>query len=484
MGLSNKVASKGNTKLALTLIPRTGSTEKNAFTNFLKNSTLLTEPLVSVCVEIECERGAWVSSGFAENLTKEVLEIYRLITKIHESAIQDITDMIIATTYGEADTSAKTINIGMGQHKQIPLPMRQKVEALWNKGEEHQHLYIEAIQPLIQQRKTATEEFAVSLRSFLTESIKNFEDFHRFMTADEYETQRQENRLLLHALSLHINTRNGNNSFFTEIINDLILKSIDKPDATILAKVLQEIELSSERRSGNGHDKDILDWARLLSHPSIGINIPLLCARIENTGLFPERLKSFYKNTIQFSLEEQAHQIRDALMNYREDKTIPTYKLKYNYHHALGKTRRDIKTDKTYSPAVIPPKVEYHMLIEGETRPNPGTLREFVEKAANGLAPNSKALLADLWTIIDTLRDAPRGLGANQIHHTQDSVYQRFNSVHLRHYHAGQRPSANSKLTEEAARNVIVVYYFDKKAGADAIVLKSIISHEDFDKRY
>lgn len=441
--------------------------------------------------EIAQERQSWINSGAAEELA-EVLYLAYGVRKdqVPPHKFQEIVTIEQNTMFGNVKTPQQTQDAFRKLLGQLPSRVQATLRQIQVMEREHKANYQQAIKTVSDQSRVLADGLYTQWLEFM-DRFHHVQDFAQFLSDGEFLKQREEQRPFLAVLGRRLSS-NGNGGGNTQIglsslISPRIIQhNLETAEEGIFSDFLNS--LSSNQRQ-NRSVQTTLEWVRVLSYPAEDVDPEAVLIQIRNSGIFPHDLGDHFTTFIKEGLSPHFLVINRALTDYKPKNKGPSAMIEIKFKQARHVRKGDIVLQASYPTLNVKQEEReerpgYELILEGQDNTSAEDLNYFIDKTAQGLAPNDGRMRNDIANIIEEITKDPYGLGVGKLTDYTITSLDRTRRLPFRRFRPDKRPILKSKLEHPTSPTIRLVYHMDKRNGAELVVVHEILTHEDFDKKY
>lgn len=472
-------------------------TTQNAFEElFLKANAHLLAELYAASAAVVAERRGWIGSDAAGQIIDRFLEIMPHLKSSREVYVKLETASLYCS---EEDLSrpstSKAVNwVDSSVMPQLSHRVREALTEIGKIEDEHATSYCNAMRAVTDQRDAIFDKVLGLWKAFLAHDYTHASAFQDFMISGQFAQSMAEHREFLRLLEQWNRKLNVNGSGFAMLCDALVEDELLHPSERVFDDFVMHLTVTLETRNlrapAQNGTRSMLEWMRMISlsasdsSDSAYINTRAVLDAVSRTGVFPESLRTGYASYLRMQLTASVGSAMRALSQYRDSENVPSFKVELKTTRRRNKGRPVFNTRSVLtadSPGVAA-RQQYRPLVHGDSEESHSRLSKFVHDTVRSISPNSDSMTADIFNIIRSLVDDPRGLGSSMVAKAF-SVHSPYsdNKVRLWHYRADKRPGVN--FENPTSRKLRVMYYFDPSV-PDAVVLHAVLTHDQFDVKY
>ena len=465
---------------------------------FLQANAQLLGELYSACTAVTAERSAWIGSGAAEQIVDMYAEVLPQVRGDRDSYVKLETAVLYCS---EEDLSRPSANkarnwLDRAIMPQLPLRVREALMEIDRIEDEHASNYSSAIRAVVDQRGAVFEKALEQWKAFMVGDYAHASAFHDFMVSGQFAQSRAEHKEFLRLLERWNRQSRGVADASATLRDELIKNELSHPGERVFDEfvlhLITRLETRNPRTMAQNGVRDLLEWMKMISFSGADagasgtdINTRAVLDTMARTGIFPDSLQKEYASYLKMKLTQSLGPAIHALSAYRGGgDTVPSLRaeLRTTRHRRNGRPVFQTKPVFTAESVDEVTKQRYRLLLSGDGEESHHTLSKFVHDSVRKISPNSGPMAADIFRIIKSLVEDPRGLGSSMMAKSL-SVHSPYSNAKVRlwHYRADRRPGVN--FEDPTSRKLRVMYYFDPSV-PDAVVLQSVLTHDQFDVRY
>ncbi len=483
-----RAVARGNENGSITQI----STQNRFVNGFIEPLREKLEEFYTLRAELDAERRSWMQSGAAESLSRMMVPIY-FGENPTEAQMKQITDYTIAILYGDTNgggssgrsSATRAFNISVAVIQQLKKSEKEILTEVDSLMAEHSSNYQNAIAQTAKATDETLSDLMDKFKGHMASDYGNMVHFYRFLTAEEFDSLRSEHRPFLEAIEAERRYGTG----------DLLATSKSRILEMATAEIHPEAFsgfLEHLQEKGNSNPKLTSEDAHLLGWISLfragGTGPTELASLITSSGIFPQKLKAAYETFLKADLTSYTDRTRNALSEY-SDTSLDVPSLRYDVKTAAARTYggkraaniRAVRVEPVAYTVDVGKRSAFGITVHGKGG-SIEAIEGLIASTAHRLAPKDPRLVADIRTILESLREDPYGLGAYKLTNMTITSPYTDRKVSLWGYRADERPGINFQH-EDISRKLRVVFFHDKSL-ENQVIIEAVLDHAEFDRRY
>ncbi|MBI2020779.1 hypothetical protein HYS94_05220 [Candidatus Daviesbacteria bacterium] len=429
--------------------------------------------------EIETERLEWQSSGATDHFVDGycgVIEDSKFAERpFYPQERELFRNQFRHSLYADTVNPDTSENFAKQMLNGVPPTLRPPLLEVFKKLSEHRSEYRKAVRHLTSQRQDVTNTAIGVWRTFMGGDYNSFWDFGDFLSMDDFKPLREEHQPFLQVL------HGKGPNLLEETARDIVtLQSSDPPDQLFQRFIMN---LQENRQSRNSTEV-LLQWLQVLSYPSGDLDPETIMQRIRGSGSFPADLKKLFTDFLRRPLATEVTRVHNLLTDYR---AVPPPSVELRFKQTTKKKGGQGVRETTLTPdpkfkgeLQVMERVPYQLALDGRGVLGEEEKQAYIERTVHQIANHDQRMKEDITEILDSLIRDPFGFGIGKLTAMEITSEDGQRKLPLRRYRADQRIS----FQHEASPHLRVVFYLDRKVYPHTVIVREILNHEDFDKKY